>query len=274
MRTQWGEVGPRGLPGTVYQPYPCVAYWRRKTTARLRLFCFPFAGGGASVFREWSDALGPDIEVCPVQLPGRESRLLEEPHYTMQNLVRSLARDLGSLLERPFAFFGHSMGALVAFELALQIRRTSGQEPVAFLASGSRGPVLPSSSAIHDLSDDAFLAALRELDGTPREVLEEPQLMELLLPMMRADFRVNETYVHRRAERLSCPVEVFGGRTDAETTAQELQAWQASSTGPIRMTMFDGGHFFMRVRRPELLAAVRESLDATLYGGQFERALG
>src|SRR5437763_15337105 len=156
--------------------------------ARVRLFCFPYAGGGDSVFRAWQKGLSEAIEVCPVQLPGRGARISEPPFTELSPLVRAAAQALAPHLDKPFAFFGHSMGALICFELARHLRKDGGPQPVHLFVSGRCGPQTPREPFAGDLPDSEFQEMLRRYNGTPEEVLENRELMELLLPAVRADF--------------------------------------------------------------------------------------
>lgn len=172
--------------------------------AILRLLCFPYAGGGANIFRTWQDNLPTTVEVCPVQLPGRERRLLEPPFTDLRFLVEAAARALLLYLDRPFAFFGHSMGATISFELARHLRQEKNVKPVHLFVSGRRAPQLPERHAsTYDLPGAEFLEELRRLKGTPKEVLEHPELMELMLPLLRADFELIQTYQYSAAHGLS-----------------------------------------------------------------------
>ncbi len=192
-----------------------LAYRRPRPGAEVRLFCFPHAGGGASLFHGWADRLPPAVEVCPVQLPGRETRFGEPPINRLGPLVGALAEALLPHLDRPFAFFGHSLGALIGFELARRLRRERGLEPVHLFASACAAPqrwgcVRP----IHALPDAAFRKELRRLRGTAPAVLDNEELMEILLPALRADFALCETYAYGEDDPLSCPVTAVGGLRD------------------------------------------------------------
>jgi medium-chain acyl-[acyl-carrier-protein] hydrolase len=229
---------------------------------RIRLFCFSYAGGGASLFRTWPHDLSPDIEICAIQLPGRESRLTEAPYAAMAPLVDALSAKLGPLLDRPFAFFGHSMGALVSFELARSVRRRSGLSPVHLIVSGRGAPHRsPSIVVDHRLPADEMIGALRRLDGTPDEVLRNRELMELVLPTIRADFAVCGTYEYRYEAPLACPITAFGGRQDPHVGIEDLAAWRAQTTGPFSLRTFDGGHFFVRDVRATVLSAIQHTLS-------------
>jgi medium-chain acyl-[acyl-carrier-protein] hydrolase len=210
--------------------------------AKLRLFCLPYAGGGAAVFRTW---VLPGIEVWGVQLPGRGERFSEPPMVDIDRLLDALYPDLLPFFDRPYAFFGHSMGALLAFELA---RRSSPQH---LLVSGRRAPQV-ASSQLHTLADDAFLSELRRLNGTPPQVLENAELMALFLPILRADFRVCETYEYHMGERLECPIVAFGGVDDRTEPLELLEGWRSLTAGSFELQKLPGDHFFLQTQ-PQLL---------------------
>jgi medium-chain acyl-[acyl-carrier-protein] hydrolase len=228
----------------------------------IRLFCFSYAGGGASLFCTWPHDLSPDIEICAIQLPGRESRLTEAPYAEMGPLIDMLSAKIGPLLDRPFAFFGHSMGALVSFELARSLRRRSNLSPLHLIVSG-RGAAHRSPRVVvdHRLPTDEMIGALRRLDGTPEEVLLNRELMELVLPTIRADFAVCGTYAYRHEPPLACPITAFGSRTDPHVSIDDLAAWRAQTNGPFSLRTFEGGHFFVRDARTSVLRAVQQTLS-------------
>jgi medium-chain acyl-[acyl-carrier-protein] hydrolase len=235
--------------------------------ARLRLFCFPYAGCGVSIFRAWSDGLPADVEVCPLQLPGRGTRLMEPPFTQLSPLVQALAEALFPLLDMPFAFFGHSLGALVSFELARQLRRQYGVgvQPVHLFVSADRAPQIPYRDLpIHSLPEGKFLVELRRLKGTPREVLEDEELMQTMLPVLRADFAVHETYVYLTEPPLNCPISAFGGLQDHKVSRRDLEAWRDQTTGSFSLQMFAGDHFFLNTTQPVLLGVLSQELHG--YG--------
>ncbi|CAM03544.1 thioesterase II family protein [Saccharopolyspora erythraea] len=218
----------------------------------IRLFCFPHAGGGMAAFRPWVGALGPEIEVVPVPLPGREARIGEPAHTRMEALAEQVTRELAPSLDRPHACFGHSMGAGLAWEVA---RRTG---PLGVVASARRGPHLPTRRRrLSELPDELFLAELGRLGGTPREVLDNPELVELLLPTLRADFTLSESFTAPAGRRLHCPVVAMAGEDDHEVDRDELAAWERSTTGAFRSHRFPGGHFYLAEANPEVLSVVR-----------------
>jgi len=226
------------------------------------LFCLPHAGGGAAQFRTWPAALPPSVEVCAVQLPGRETRFKETPFNRWQPLVANLADVLSTAIDRPYALFGHSMGALLAFEVVRQLRRLDYPEPVHLFAAGHRAPPLPSlQPAIHALSDQAFRAELRHRKGTPDAVLENDDLMQALTPMLRADFAVCETYDYRPEPRLDCPLTAVGGQLDDTVPAQHLAAWRELTSSAFEVLLLPGGHFFPATHQGSLLDHLRRTLS-------------
>ncbi len=228
---------------------------------RVRLFCFPYAGGSAATYRSWSDVLPADIEVQAIQLPGREWRLKEEPYRSVFPLVEDLAVVLKDRFETPFAFFGHSLGALISFELARELRRRGLPQPEHLFLSAHRAPHLPKElPPIHDGPDEEFYEGLRRLEGTPDELLENDELMELLLPALRADFAIAETYECPPEPPLDCPLSIFGGLGDEVTGRPQLEPWAEHTTRDCKVRMVPGGHFFVEESRDLILRAVFQDL--------------
>jgi surfactin synthase thioesterase subunit len=230
---------------------------------RLRLYCFPYGGAGAAAFRGWSRALPDWIEVVPVQVPGREARYHEAPLSHVEPLVADLMRTFHPA--GPFALFGHSLGALIAFELARELRRRGRPQPAALLVSGLPAPHLPRvRPRISHLPDTELVAALRGQFDLTEELMEHPELIEMALPVLRADFAVVETYVYREEPPFEFPIHVFGGLSDPEASADELAGWARHSTRPVPMKTFPGGHFFLNTERERLLEAVTAALREAL----------
>lgn len=214
--------------------------------ARLRLFCFPYAGGGASIYRSWGRSLPPEVDVCPVQLPGRESRLSEPPFDRIGPLVEALAEALSPYLELPFAFYGYSNGALMSFELARELRRRGRRGPEHLFAAACPAPHLPERHPqIHDLPEEELIRELRELGGTPEEVLRNRELMTLFVPLVRADSAIHETYVHAEEAPLDAPITAIGGTDDPRAERWEVEAWAAHTRGGFRARFLPGDHFFI-----------------------------
>lgn len=237
-----------------------LAFHKLNPRASLRLFCFHYAGGSAQVFRDWHDLL-PTVEVCPVQLPGRGTRIKEGSITRIAPLVEQLARDLSPKLDMPFAFFGHSMGALVGFELARLLRRERGLKPAQLFVSGRRAPQLRDDAPpSHNLPDDEFIELLRAYKGTPEEALRHPELMTLMLPFLRADFELCETYAYQPEAPFDCPLTAFGGLGDGGIRREQLDAWREHTTGSFSLRMFPGEHFFINDNRPLLLQVLAREL--------------
>lgn len=228
--------------------------------AGIRLLCFPFAGAGTLAFRAWPYNLPDSIEVCAVQLPGREKRLDEKPYTDVATLVADLVAVLPPFLERPYALFGHSMGALIAFELARELARRSLPGPQHFFISGRRAPQFPDADLLHALDDEAFRAGLKRFKGMSEKLFTNDKLMSFFLPTLRADFTLFETHRLEPAEPLSCPISIFGGRDDVEATPELLSGWREHTTGGSSMQLFPGDHFFLRGSQEEVLAAIAEKL--------------
>lgn len=242
---------------------PWIAFRKPRPQARLRLFCFPYAGGGALIYRSWVEEIAQEIEVCPVQLPGRERRLREAAHTRMEPLVDALVPALQPYLDIPFAFFGHSMGATIAFEVAQRLRRQGLPGPEHLIASARRAPqVVAEDIKYYLLGDDEFRQRLREIEGTPEEVLDSDELMELVMPLLRADFELVDTYPPSDLPPLDCPITVFGGLGDPEVHREELEAWCQATNARCRLRMFPGSHFFLHDHRETLLRAIEQHLLA------------
>lgn len=234
-----------------------------RSRARLTLVCFPYAGGHAAVFRSWPHQLAEWIEVYGIQLPGRRNRVDETPRTSLPFLVDEIGRALSPALDKPFACFGHSVGAILAFEVSRWLRRERGTEPRHLIVSGRRAPQAPASETIiHDKSDAVVLDKLRELKGTPPEILADAELLQTMLPTLRADFSLSERYTYVHEPALGCPITAFGGREDEETAHGRLEMWRTQTTAAFVSHMFDGGHFFVHEHEGELVRRVDEALSS------------
>jgi medium-chain acyl-[acyl-carrier-protein] hydrolase len=232
------------------------------TTPRTRLFCFPFAGGGASVYREWRRDLS-SLDVVAVQPPGREDRYGEPAYTSLTHLTRDLAGEIAPLLDRPSVFFGHSMGGAIAYQLAVDLQRAGVPGPQLLILSARPAPHAPPTRApIHALPDDGFIAELRKLAGTPAAVLDNRELMDFLLPTLRADFELCDTHTCPREAVLSIPFVIFGGVEDATARREALDGWRDYTTGPTQLRMFPGGHFFLQTHKAQVLQAVHDAVSS------------
>jgi medium-chain acyl-[acyl-carrier-protein] hydrolase len=248
-----------------------VNRWLRRSRprphARRRLFCFPYAGGAASVYRTWSEELPEAIEVCAVQLPGREERISEAPFVDLAPLIAALLPALLPTLTLPFAFFGHSLGALIAFELASALRRAGHPLPFHLFVAAHPAPHRPhDDTPIHDLPEPEFVAELRRLNGTPDALLQQPELLALLLPALRADFAIYERYQYTPEAPLPCLISAFGGLRDLEVSRDDLAAWRDQTSGPFTLRMFPGDHFFPYSDRALLLRTIARELALSSTG--------
>jgi medium-chain acyl-[acyl-carrier-protein] hydrolase len=239
-----------------------LTYVEPNPQARLRLFCFPYAGGSALIFREWQAHLPNTVEVCPVELPGRGTRLAESPATRLSPLVQAVAEAFYPYLDKPFAFFGHSFGALLSFELACYLRREHGLVPAHLFVSAHRAPQTPNPDpTTHTLPDHELVERLRRLGGTPDVILREPELMELVLPIVRKDFEVCDTYVYSHELPLGCPISAFGGLKDPIVSYAELQPWAEKTSASFVLYMLPGGHLFVNTSRARLLNTLSLELE-------------
>ncbi|MDT5036788.1 MAG: hypothetical protein QOE03_1973 [Micromonosporaceae bacterium] len=237
--------------------------------AALRLICAPFAGGGVTVFHGWAERLPGYVEPWLLRLPGREVRLRERPHTDLLALVREAAAVCAYRLDRPFALFGHSLGALVAFELARQLRRGHGREPLHLAVSGRRAPCLPERcETVHHLPDDEFLNMLdRRFNAIPPVIRDSPEMRALYLPILRADMTMLETYRYREEAPLDCSISAFGGTRDPEAGFDDLMGWSSLARGGFTATIFPGDHFFLQPQRDAVLRALARELSRVLIAG-------
>ncbi|MFJ1967225.1 thioesterase II family protein [Streptomyces sp. NPDC087903] len=240
--------------------------WVRRFTpcppSALRLICFPHVGGAASAYVALSRALAPHVEVLALQYPGRQDRRHEPHPGSVPALADGVAGALRPTLDgRPYAFFGHSMGALLAFETARLMTATGASGPVRLFASARRAPSVPRTEAVHLRDDAGLLTEIRRLSGTDQQVLEDEELLALALPAIRADYRAVETYRYLPGAPLDCPVTVFAGDRDTETDAPDLVAeWAGLTTADTDLRVFSGGHFYLDGRAEEAAAEITARL--------------
>jgi amino acid adenylation domain-containing protein len=233
---------------------------RPSARAQVRLLCFPYAGGAASLFHGWQARLPAEVDLCAVQLPGRQTRLAEPPFVELQPLVDAVGTALQPLADLPWVLFGHSFGGLVAFELACLLANR-GQPPAFLFVSALRPPhLLTPREADQQRSDGELLAKLRQPDGIPGEVVTRQDLVDLALPAFRADLSILDGYAFTPTSPLDVPLSVFGGAQDAHPAPAELSAWQRHTRGPFRARVLPGGHFFLEDQYPALCAALMGDL--------------
>jgi medium-chain acyl-[acyl-carrier-protein] hydrolase len=231
----------------------------------LKMFCFPYAGGTALVFKKWADLLPSTVQVISVELPGRGVRLREAAHVSLPALIDELEEVIRPLLDKPFVFFGHSMGALIAFELARTLRRKYDHEPRALFVSGRRAPQTPRDEPItYNLPHDEFIDELIKIDGTPKEVIEHAELMELMIPLLRADFQLVQTYEYLPDTPLRCPITIYGGLQDNHIPRESLLSWKELTSSRCSLHMLLGDHFFIRSSQAQLLKLLTHELQETM----------
>jgi len=241
---------------TIDQTTKWLTFPRPNPQAAMRLFCFSYAGGGASTFRPWLQHLAPSIELCAVQLPGRENRLREAPLTQIDPIVDILDQMLPAYFDKPFALFGHSLGAILAFELARALRnRPEARLAHVFVSARIAPQAIDPEPPIYQLPEAQFLAKLRQLNGTPAMVFEHEELLEMLMPILRADFALNETYVYR-------PEPPLDGTEDPKVSESELKEWSAQAAGRFALKMFPGDHFFVSSAQQAIVSLINGELQA------------
>lgn len=236
---------------------PLLAGHKLNPRAVLRLFCFPYGGGAAQAYRSWIKTLPPEIDVCAIQLPGRGNRLREPPLTKMSLAVELVGKEIVSLLDRPYAFFGHSMGAILAFEVARLLRRRGHQYPTHLFVSGHKAPQIPKTEPFtYNLPDADFIKELKRLNGTPTEVLEHPETMRMMLPLLRADFESIQTYSYKHEPPLDRPITALGGLLDPDISRETLEPWREQTTAAFNLQMFPGDHFFLHTDQTRVLRVI------------------
>lgn len=239
--------------------------WGERSKASIRLFCFPYAGGSTSTYRLWQGLLPESIDVAPVQLPGRGERLSEPPFDRLSEIVEAAGRELMPYFDKPYVFFGHSMGALIAFELTRWLRKNNMTMPSHLFLSGRRAPQIPEAiTPTWNLPDQEFIERVRQLNGTPKEVLDHPELRQLLIPLLRADFAVGETYKYHAEQPLECSFTVFGGVEDPEAQHAHLTPWREQTSARYKLHILPGDHFFVQTAHSEIARIIAEELEKSV----------
>lgn len=235
--------------------------------ADLRLFCFPYAGGGPQIFARWAEQLPPGVELWAASYPGRGARFNEPLLYELPELVAALGNGIRPLIDRSTLLFGHSLGALVAFELTRFLRSAKVRPPDHLIISACSAPhLLPHGRAIHKLPRGEFLSEVVALNGVPQEVLQNDELIDLLVPMLKADFAIAETYQYHPASPLEMAFTLFYGEEDDQVELPALLAWKEHSTGRVRSKRVPGDHFFLHSAEDEILILINELVKAILVG--------
>jgi medium-chain acyl-[acyl-carrier-protein] hydrolase len=244
-----------------------------RADARVRLVCFHYAGTGASMFAPWAAELPGEVELLAVQLPGRENRLDEPLLHAMDEIGAPVAEALAPWLDRPYVMFGHSAGARIAFDVARRLRRAGFALPRVLIVSAQYAPDVVPEVIRYTLDDAQFVEVLRACKGTPDTILDDPVLLDLLLPRIRADGEVFETYRYEAEPPLDCPIVVFQGTADAMVDDAGAAGWARHTRGGFRLRNFEGGHFFIHEKQADVLDEINRELavllgepDSTLTG--------
>ncbi|MEU9268780.1 alpha/beta fold hydrolase [Streptomyces sp. NPDC048251] len=249
------------------QPAEQFERWIRRfhpaPDSRARLVCLPHAGGSASFFFPVSKALAPEVEVLAVQYPGRQDRRHEPNVSGLPDLADRIFAALRPLDDRPLALFGHSMGAVLAYEIALRMQDSGLPAPVRLFVSGRRAPSRHRDERVHLRSDAQIVAEIRMLSGTDAAVLADPEVLDMIMPAVRSDYRAVETYRYDPGRMLDCPVTVLTGDSDPRVSIDEAAAWEVHTTGPTELQLLPGGHFFLVDQSERVIGLVAEKL-----GGQ------
>ncbi len=231
------------------------------TNADLNLYCFPYAGGSSNIFRRWPLYVPPKVKVIPVELPGHGKRLTEAPITDLKDIVMEMGASFGSELREPFAFYGHSMGALLAFELTHYLGKHDLPLPRQLFVSAHLAPHKSADrEVIYDLPEDDFVRQIHDLNGTPTEVLQNKELRDLFLPILRADFQVCETYNYHDHPTLDIPITAFCGEDDADVTPSGMEEWRNHTLESFQLEVVSGGHFFIHSEEQRFHHILREKI--------------
>lgn len=245
---------------------PWIDCWLPRPNAKLRLFCFPHVGASSAVYRNFLPFLDERVELCALELPGRGRRFGEKLFTNLKDLVFAMQVEIQAQQDMPYAFLGHSMGSLIAFEWARLIRQSSLPMPRLLILSAFGAPHLTrtQNKMLHLLPDAGLLAEIERLQGTPEQVLKHQELMALLLPMIRADLQMVETYRYEAQAPLETPMLIMGGDADPEVEASRLKAWKDQSAGKFECQFFSGDHFYIQSAREEVLKKLNQEIQSVL----------
>lgn len=241
---------------------------RPRPQAAVRLFCLPYAGAGASAYRRWPAAMGADVEVIAVQPPGRENRIAEDAAFDRDDLAAAIAAQIVTD-DRPYALYGHSLGGWDAYEVTRHLHRTGGPLPVKLYTGGCRAPHIPVTGTFAGLStleDDALVARIAQGGGLHEAILAEPELIELLLPALRADFTRLDRYTHTGGDPLPIPIVAYAARADTAVTLADIQPWDRHTTEGCTIHEVDGDHFFLLDDNSRVTDLIAKDLLSALTG--------
>lgn len=236
-----------------------VRRFHPRPEAGIRLICLPHAGGGAPAYFPTSAAMTPAVEVLAVQYPGRQERRHEPLIGSVDGLADELFRVLEPDTGESYALFGHSMGAMVAYELALRFE-DAGRPPLRLFASGRRAPSRYRPDERQPLDDESLLAELRELSGTDKRLFQRDDLLRAALPVIRNDYQAADAYVHSPGATVNCPITVLIGDEDPHVTVDEARSWRDHTTGGSEVLVYAGGHFYLTEHQAQVVSAIAQRL--------------
>ena len=225
---------------------------------KIRIFCFPYAGGGASAYRNWGTYLPNYVGVYPIQIPGRENRITEKALTDMCKLTDKIVSAIHPYLDTPYLVFGHSLGAKISYEVCNELREKQDNAPCHLIVSGSRAPHIPEPEPLHHLQDVDFIEAMKRYSGMSKECLENRDLLNLFLPIFRADFILDETYCFTKYEKFDFPITALYGDQDQDSEIDTVEAWSEYTNTSFNKKVFHGEHFFIKTSEKEVLAYIKD----------------
>ncbi|MFV0564076.1 thioesterase II family protein [Malaciobacter mytili] len=231
-----------------------------KQNVNLRLFCLPYAGGSASIYRLWQQEMPENIQVCKIQLPGRENRINEQAIDSMEVLIQILVKQLLSYFDKPFVLFGHSMGAMIVYELARYLTNYTSYTPLHIFVSACRTPNIAELKTTYHLPNDEFINSLRQRGGTNEILLNNKEYMQMIEPTLRADLKLIEQWHHNDIDKLNCPITIFGGLNDTLVSPFILKQWRQYTNNVFKLKLFKGGHFFINDPSVNIASIVANTL--------------
>ena len=234
-----------------------------KIEPKIRLFCFPYSGGGASIFYDWPKHLPHDVNIMALQLPGHESRMAEELISDLDLLIDNLIKEISPYVYKPYIFFGHSLGALISFELTRRLNKMNLPLPKCLIVSGRAAPHTKSKKGImHNLPDNEFIAKLKEYNGLPEVILQNQELLELFLPIIRADFKLSESHVHNEDKPLPVPIIALAGKDDSNVIIENVALWKEYTTKSFKEFLLPGDHFFIKSEFEAVLNIIKDAIKS------------
>lgn len=239
-----------------------IKYGNKNPDAKIRLFCLPYAGASASIYNKWQNEFGKLIEVQPIQLPGRENRYEEKYDTNVKDLVQNISVGIEQFLDKPFAIFGHSMGAILAYELSCEIYKRYAKKLTALFVSACRCPEQMSDykPIIHNLPDDEFFKAVQGYNGIHPEFLQSKEFIQYFIPILRNDFKTVETYTYEKKSQLECPIIAYCGINDSNILTDQVIKWQDYTSDKFSYKIFEGDHFFINKFTKDICQDIEKNL--------------